>query len=65
MFNEATQQFLEAIWQYKPDDHYFLIWSKREDVKRSYWCREIEDASSAAEAPAAALPASSGMSLDE
>ena len=50
MFNEATQQFLEAIWQYKPDDHYFLIWSKREDVKRSYWCREIEDASSAAEA---------------
>ena len=50
MFNEATQQFLEAIWQYKPDDYYFLIWSKREDVKRSYWCREIADASSAAEA---------------
>jgi hypothetical protein len=50
MLNEATQQFLGALWQYKPDDHYFLVWSKRDDTKRSYWCREVADAAVAGEA---------------
>jgi hypothetical protein len=49
MLNEATNQFLEALWQYKPDDSYFLIWSKGPEAKLSSWCRQMADAEAAVE----------------
>lgn len=49
MLNEATNQFLEALWQYKPDETFFLVWSKGPEAKTSYWCRQMADAEVAVE----------------
>lgn len=48
--NDATQLFLQALWQYKPEESYFLIWSKRSDSKRSHWCQTVAQAGAAVEA---------------
>jgi len=48
--NDATQQFLQALWQYKPEESYFLIWSKRRDSKQSHWCQTVAQAAAAVEA---------------
>lgn len=34
-----TKQFLEALFEYKPDDSYILIWTLPD--KKSYWFRDI------------------------
>ena len=35
----TPHQFLDALWGYKPEDQYILIWTLPD--KRSYWFREI------------------------
>ena len=35
----TPRDFLQQLWQYKPEDHYILIWSLPD--KRSRWFREI------------------------
>ena len=34
--------FLNLLWQFKPEDHYVLLWTQPD--KRSHWYRDIEAA---------------------
>jgi hypothetical protein len=38
----TTREFLEALWQYKPEDQYMLIWTGQD--KRSRWFLDVMEA---------------------
>jgi hypothetical protein len=39
-----AREFLTALWDYKPEDAYMLIWSKQDQMKASHWCLSVDDA---------------------
>ncbi len=59
----TPRNFLDLLWQYKPEEHFVLIWTLQD--KRSHWFRNLEAAGQFVEATTASMDVYVGIGLSK